>query len=204
MEKSFTKLTSIKQNANIHFGGLVRKKEPDSEIWQRFKEGDKAAFKEIYNLYVQDLFDYGVKIDGNRDLVKDCIQELFLELWKSKQKLARVNSIKLYLFKALRWKIIHYKKKASTLDYISPYEAERPQMAEDSCEQQMIDAQTEQAVNRSLASAFDNLPERQKEVIKLIYYEKLTYEEVSTIMSINIKSAYTLVWKALGTLKRHL
>jgi RNA polymerase sigma factor (sigma-70 family) len=145
-----------------------------------------------------------MKIVPDDGMVKDCIQELFLDLWRTKSRLAKVSNIKYYLLKALRWKIIHQKTKNDAVHHISPYDAAGQEFAVPSYERQLIDKQTKEADNAALARAFKQLPDRQREVLTLVFYQKLSYEEVSTVMAINVKSIYTLVWKAFNTLKRHM
>ena len=54
----------------------------EAEIWSRFRSGDQDAFADVYNLYVDDLYRYGMKmVDGNRDLVIDAIHDVFVKLY---------------------------------------------------------------------------------------------------------------------------
>jgi RNA polymerase sigma factor (sigma-70 family) len=177
---------------------------PTSDLWQSFQQGDRSAFQHVYRTHVNDLYNYGMKIVPDDGMVKDCIQELFLDLWRTKSRLAKVSNIKYYLLKALRWKIIHQKTKNDAVHHISPYDAAGQEFAVPSYERQLIDKQTKEADNAALARAFKQLPDRQREVLTLVFYQKLSYEEVSTVMAINVKSIYTLVWKAFNTLKRHM
>jgi len=45
---------------------------------------------------------------------------------------------------------------------------------------------------------------RQKQVIHLLFFEQIAYEEVSKLMGINLRSVYTLAWKAIANLKKHI
>jgi DNA-directed RNA polymerase specialized sigma24 family protein len=80
----------------------------DLEIWQSFKKGDKIAFAKIYQLHAKSLLNYGVtlRISSNLSVVEDCIQDLFLELWQSRENLADTDAIKFYLFRALKNKLM--------------------------------------------------------------------------------------------------
>jgi DNA-directed RNA polymerase specialized sigma24 family protein len=55
-------------------------------IWESFKAGNKEAFAQLYNQYVQVLFRYGTKLCPFDDLVKDAIQEVFLDLYQNVKK----------------------------------------------------------------------------------------------------------------------
>ncbi|WP_231561541.1 RNA polymerase sigma factor [Sphingobacterium sp. T2] len=65
--------------------------------WQKFIDGDIESFQKIYTTYVDDLFDYGMNICGDKELVLDCIHDLFVRLFDNKRIAKKVN-IKFYLF----------------------------------------------------------------------------------------------------------
>ena len=69
---------------------------------KRFLKGDDRAYTELYNLYIDDLFAYGMHFTTNRESVKDCIQEVFISLYKDRSKQRKVNNIKSYLFVSLK------------------------------------------------------------------------------------------------------
>ena len=71
-------------------------------LWKRFLKGDDRAYTELYNLYIDDLFAYGMHFTTNRESVKDCIQEVFISLYKDRSKQRKVNNIKSYLFVSLK------------------------------------------------------------------------------------------------------
>src|SRR6186997_234752 len=56
--------------------------------WERMTGGDQIAFINIYQSNYPSLLTYGFTLTANLELTKDCIQEMFLELWK---KHATVN-----------------------------------------------------------------------------------------------------------------
>jgi hypothetical protein len=51
----------------------------DQELWSAFKEGDRLAFSAIYQRHFRKLVSYGLKISADKDLAKDCVQDLFVE-----------------------------------------------------------------------------------------------------------------------------
>jgi hypothetical protein len=78
----------------------------DYQLWQAFKAGSKPAFDHLYEAYFSALYGYGTRLCGDRELVKDCIQTLFVELWHHRTQVADVRCIKYYLYRCLRRKII--------------------------------------------------------------------------------------------------
>ncbi len=177
---------------------------PDTEIWQDFKQGREAAFTFMYSQYVGVLYNYGRHISSDEDLVKDCIQNLFVELWNNKDRLGDTNSIKYYLFTSLRRKIVdelmarrkHYTEDELSEEYsfelVLPYEAN------------IITDQASLEQKKALLQAINTLTKRQKEALFLLYYDNLSYEEAASIMQLKIRTVYNLIHTAVEALRKNM
>ena len=55
--------------------------------WKLFLEGDDQAYSWIYTHYIQVLYNYGLQITPDSEIVKDCIQDVFVKIYKAKKKL---------------------------------------------------------------------------------------------------------------------
>jgi DNA-directed RNA polymerase specialized sigma24 family protein len=84
----------------------VENKEDERLIWSRFLKGDNQVLSLIYLQHSNALFDYGCRFTVDRDLVKDCIQEVFCSLIRNRSSLGETDNIRLYLLKSLKRKII--------------------------------------------------------------------------------------------------
>jgi RNA polymerase sigma factor (sigma-70 family) len=174
----------------------------DEEIWEAIRNDDKDAFTFIYNKYVQSLYDYGMKLHFDDDFVTEGIQNLFIEIWQRRKNKSNIKNTKLYLLKSLRYKIfrnINKDKKANYLslsdvkidvDIISPYESS------------LIENEINTERKFKIASQISNLPGQQREIINLLFYQDYTYMEISELMGINLRSVYTLAWKAISRLRK--
>lgn len=181
---------------------LVINHDLEKEWWHMLKNGDRTVLSKIYAAFVSPMFGYGMSIIADRELIKDCIQDVFIDLWKYRANLSDTVNIKFYLFKSLRNRIYTFtlkEKKKKDLDKQSQEALLIP-----SYEDTLINDQREEGTQRKIANAIEHLPLRQKEVIRHIYFENLSYEETSGLMEINIRSVYTLTWKALSTLRKSL
>jgi RNA polymerase sigma factor (sigma-70 family) len=174
------------------------------ELWLGLKSGDKQAFEQLYRKYIKVLFKLGVSITGDADFVQDCIQELFIDLWKYRENIKPTDNVKLYLFRSLSNKINKEKKKAlkwneRQLQAVAgnPYRLE-------SVETTIVNVQREEVLQKKLANSLKELPIRQSEVIQYLFFENLSYEESAKLMGINLRSVYTLAWKALSALKKSI
>lgn len=88
------------------------------KVWNQFKSGDQSAFDEIYSDYVDILYNFGLKLTSDQDLVKDAIQDLFINLYRYNINIQKPESIEFYLFKSLKRLIIKKLKRKNNLDEI--------------------------------------------------------------------------------------
>ncbi len=174
----------------------------EEELWSRFQKDSKQAFETIYTSYFAILYHYGHHIITDEELVKDCIQTLFIELWKSRRTLSHTTSIKFYLLKAMRRKVYQsLRKESKYTTYVS--DEDEADIAF-SPELDLINQQTVYDQRIALHRAIGLLSHRQKEAITLLYIEELSYSEISSVMAIKVRTVYNLVHTALESLRKHL
>ncbi|WKN44217.1 RNA polymerase sigma factor [Tunicatimonas pelagia] len=175
--------------------------EEDRDLWEDFANGSHQAFSTIYEWYSEELYSYGRHITSDNELVKDSIQDLFIDLWKRKEHLSAVHSLRFYLFKALRRIIV--KKLTHQRNSIDEFSDENAQII---YPQEYFRIQQEANTERKqvLVATIKQLSKRQREVVYLLFYENLSHQEVAYLMGISIDSVYTLTWKAIKAMKRHL
>jgi len=173
--------------------------EKDITLWNQFKNGDEDSFTVLFRNYYSGLFNYGCKITTDTELVKDCIQELFLEIWRSAGK-ADIISFKAYIFKAFKFKLIRLITKNNKVKSLSSNGEENT--FELSHENFIIDKELGSAKREKVLQALQELSPRQKEIIYLKFYLNLSYEEVSEIMQINYQAARNLIYQAIKVMKK--
>ena len=175
----------------------------NASIWENFKAGDKEAFALLYNQHVQTLFHYGTKISPEEELVKDAIQEIFIDLYlKRKNNNADPQNLKFYLILALKRNLIKKLKRnrkqineTSRLEFIfePEYCIEKTIIEEEENKEQKI----------RIGQALSQLPPKQKEALYLRFNESLDYPDIAQLMEISIESARKQVYRALKYLREH-
>ena len=169
----------------------------DIELWEAFRKGDKEAFAVLFSRNYETLFRYGSKLTADSELLEDCIQELFIELWQARSA-APVLSVKAYLLKSLKYKLLKvFRQKGK----FRPLTVGNEIAFEWSHEQFLIARQEDEEKKRRVLRALSQLSNRQKEIVYLKYYQNLSYEEVSEIMNINYQVARNLLYQAIKSLK---
>jgi RNA polymerase sigma factor (sigma-70 family) len=170
----------------------------DQERWKLFLGGNKDALSQIFLDFHDDLFNYGMKLAGESDLIKDCIQDLFLKLWKNRSNLDSVQVIKPYLLKSLRHHIqdsIQLRKSRQFVDFESMFEVVY------SHEDFLIGEQITQEVRKKVVGALNQLSPRQREAIYLRYFEDLDFETIGQVMEMNVQSVRNIIHRGMQVMR---
>ncbi len=171
-------------------------------IWDEFRKGSNEALEIIYQDNYPLLYHYGMKFYKDADLVKDLIQELFVELIDSGTKLSRTDNILFYLLRAFRNKVTHHLNEQSRFSKIS--DGFKEFSLTESIETQLIKSETDILSREQIADAIKKLSPKQQEIIYLRFYCDLSYEEISTLFDVNIQTGRNLMSRAISTLKQEL
>jgi RNA polymerase sigma factor (sigma-70 family) len=172
-----------------------------NHLWDRMRSGDPAALQDLYNTYYQYLFGAGFSLSMNRELTKDCIHDLFLSIWLRRKKIPQVVSVGAYLRISLRRKMIDILKQEQLLEYhISDEDYEK----EFSYEEVIVAFQTEQETRQKLEKALSQLTKKQKEVIRLRYYENKSFEEIVQLLNSEPRTIYNHMYEAMKQLRFYI
>ena len=183
---------------------LIHTIQDEDLLWNRFQNGDKVAFHSIYQKYVDKLYNYGTKVCKESSLIKDCIQDLFIDLWTSRESLSNTVRIEYYLFKSLRRKILAKLQKDKKAYLVIQQFVSNEDVEVKSIENEIISETRKFELRSALSKELDKLPERQREILFLIFHQGYTYEESSSLMNVDIKTAYNLAWRGIKKIKSSL
>ena len=70
-----------------------------------FQSGDVSAFSTLYDMHINLLFNYGCKLTTDKELLKDCIHDVFVKLYTKKAELGIIDNFKSYLLISLKNKL---------------------------------------------------------------------------------------------------
>ena len=156
----------------------------DLDLWDAFRNGGKTEYSRIYTRYVDMLYRYGKRLCKDDQIVEDCIQDLFIDLWKFRASIQIKHSLKSYLLTSYRRLLM--KQFDRKMNVIKEEDIAKTLPLEISIEQEIINKQYQKDRLFSLRSAISKLTIRQKEVIYLKFYSNLDYSEIAQIMDISI------------------
>ena len=170
------------------------------EVWEQFIHGDDSCFKAVFDHYYKPMYGYGVKLCDRPELVKDCIQELFRNIWERRDQLTHINSPNVYLFVSIRRKILK-KIKAHRKTDPDLEEVDETDFIQFDKEELIIRDEVKFQQKKKLQQALNQLSNRQREIIYLHYYNGMSYGEIEQILSINRQSVRNHIYRAMETLR---
>lgn len=174
----------------------------DLQLWQRFREGDRVAFEQIIANNYTSLFRFGTRFTKDVGLIEDCLHDLFVYLWEKRASLSATDSIRKYLFKSFRHKMLLELQRVYRRGWVS--EDEAAEMApEQNFQDTLFLLETEQLTTHKIKEAINQLPVRQQEALYLRYFEGLDVDHIAQVMTINRQSVSNHLHKALTFLREH-
>ncbi len=170
-------------------------------LWREYQCGDMFALVTIMQGYYADLYQWGMSLHHERELVKDCIHDVFLKLWKIRESVAVVENVKSYLLVTLKTRILK-ELSGKQFTHFTSLTEEYTFVFEFAEDLKLIDEEFEVYQIKKLNLALNKLPGRQKELIYLRFYQCLSFEQIAEVMSITRQSVYNLFQKSLNSLRK--
>ncbi len=176
-------------------------KDSDRNLWTSFIDGDANALNLLYKQFADALYAFGLRFTEDTELVKDGIQDLFVDLFKYRKTLAPEVNVKSYLFTSLKRKIcLVLKKKAAEANH----SFEVPFLLSSSIEEQIISDEQQSELLLKLNKQLELLPSRQKEALYLRFNAELDYEEIAVVMNVSLETCRTLVYRGVKQLRERM
>jgi len=176
----------------------------DVQLWDQLKSGNELAFGKLLAKYFNPLQNYGYKFVQNEDFVKDCVQEVFIEIWNRRDRISTPDSVRAYLLSCVRKRVVREGYRQRVLKDDEPANLENEgSFVEFSPEWSMIEQESLAETTHRIANALNKLPKRQREVIYLRFYQNLERDEIAAIMDVNPQSVSNLMQVAFKTFREH-
>ncbi|CAM1333399.1 RNA polymerase subunit sigma [Tenacibaculum aestuariivivum] len=179
------------------------KKTSEKILWSLLKDGDLKAYGVLFKKYYTSLYNYGLKISGNKVITEDSIQEFFMYLYEHRENLSDLNVIAPYLFTSYRRFIIKILQKKQKIHMVRDIN-ENIVDIQSSPEELLTNKEFNDFKNKNLHILLNKLPNRQREVLYLKYNCELKTQDISEIMGINYQSVVNNIHKAIKGLREEI
>lgn len=171
---------------------------PETELalLKKAAEGSRDAYAAIYQFFLPKLYHYIYPIIRSKEDTEELLQDIFLNLWERKEELRNVRSLKPYIFRMARNRLMniyeHQKVQRKALNYIFQHTEESSVTAED----HYIYRQYHEVVSNAL----NTLTPKRRQVFEMHTQQDFSHDKIA----VELKISKSMVKKQLYAAKRHV
>ena len=173
----------------------------DIALWNQLRLGDEEAFSSLFERYYSTLVNYGKTLMTGEDRVKDCVQDVFVDIWTYRYKLNEAIVVKAYLLSSVRKRIARLHNREHIFSNIKNIDS-LEFLFDFSIEDRLIAEETTTKKVEQLNKSINQLSDRQKEAIYLRYHQGLSVEQVAEVLNLNYQSTKNLLHRAILQLRK--
>jgi RNA polymerase sigma factor (sigma-70 family) len=177
--------------------------ENEVRYWNALRGGDRSALAWLYEHYLKLLYNYGRKMGVENDALEDALHDLFVDLWRFRQNLSPIISVRFYLYRSLRRKVLRNGTRKKYFTHQGLIIEDTLEMMAPSFEHDMVEAEISDERVHLMKKLLNDLSPRQYEALVLRFYDDLSFEEIASILDMNEQSARNLVQRGLLQLKQY-
>lgn len=182
-----------------NYNNIREREEAAQTLLAAYRQGDQNAFMSLYDMYAEMLLSYGLCITSDKELVKDCVQDVFIKLISKSQDL-QVTKVTSYLLISLRNRLLDEFRRKNHMTETAVEDIRISATVEDVENSYILDESSLNNV-RKVQILMDELTPRQRQVFTLYYIEQRKYEDICDIMQMNYHSVRNLVHRGMLKLR---
>jgi RNA polymerase sigma-70 factor, ECF subfamily len=163
--------------------------------------GDLAAFDRLYEIYAQRVFHYVRTLAVSASLAEEIVGDTMMAVWKGAGTFAHTSRVSTWILGIARHKAVDAKRRAGrhhrevNLDGAADLPHPQESAIEDIHRHDLASL-----MQRALVA----LSTEHQEILRLVFYEELPYEEIALLLSIPENTVKTRVYYAKQHLKQAL
>ena len=173
----------------------------DSELLNMLiNEDDKSAFSELYNRYWDKLFGAAYKRLRDVEAAEEIVQDIFTNLWLRRGELNIKSELPVYLFSAVKYRVINYVHKQAVKKAFEVKGAIVYSELDNSTEETVIANDLRGRIEKHV----NLLPDKCREVYQLSRDQYQSNKDIARQLSISEKTVENQITKALKRLRTSL
>ena len=169
----------------------------DQLLLLQLKSSEVSAMDFLFKTHYEELCRTAFRILADRAAAEDIVQEVFLEIWRSRARLQLTGSFGAYLRRATVNRSLNYLRDRRMI-VTDTDESDADLSA--AVESPVFDIETLE-LQEAIERAIDALPIRCRQVFILNRFEELSAREIAEILGISIKTVENQMTKALKVLR---
>lgn len=180
----------------------------DEELVSRTLGGEEDAFSQLYDRYRRPVYSTACRIIQNSEEALDATQEIFIKLYRSLRTWnPRKAKFSTWLYRLACNHAIDYwrarRRRAESQISDAPGPPVHPLAIDEAIRSPFQELGSKEEVDRIRRCA-DTLPELQKKVFVLRYFEELKLEEIAAMENCSLGTVKTSLFRATQTMRKSL
>lgn len=175
--------------------------ESEADILAAVAMGDQSAFERVYHLYEKRVYQYVYTLVNDQTLAEDIVGETMMAVWRGAGSYSGTSRVSTWIFGIARHKALDALRQTGRRQREVDLDGavDLPSQG-DSPFDDVQRTELKSLTQRALAM----LTSEHREVLRLVFYEELPYDEIATLLSIPENTVKTRVFYAKQQLKRQL
>lgn len=170
-------------------------------LWNRAKSGDTEAFGALYERHVRAVLSFCLWRTGDLESAEDAMATAFLEAWRNRERLELTTESATPLLLGIATNVLrhHWRSSRRHRNALSRLRELRTDLDEDG-ESEAIERVEARRQIRQVGAEIRSLPRREREVLALVAWGELSYEETATALRIPVGTVRSRISRARARL----
>ncbi len=170
--------------------------ENSEKLVQRCKDGERAAFEELFAMYQPRLKYFIRHLNGDGRNSDDMLQDIWLRVIKKIKKLNDVKSFNVWLYRIARNKVYDgFRRKERFVKL-----PEDDEISVSGCDEPVFDADDAKLLHESMKK----LKSHHKEVLTLSFIEQMSYKSIAEVIGCNVGTVRSRIFYAKKSLRKEM
>ena len=183
--------------------------DPDVQLMLKARDGDHAAFRELFRRHSDSLINFVFRFMGNRDRAEELVQDAFLQIFRARARYEPRARFAPYLYRVAtnlclnELRRFEYQGKIDALEEPEADDEEPRGLADDrlpTAEEHVAGVETAERIQKVL----DRLPPNQRSALLLSRVEGLSYQEVAESLDTSVSAVKSLIFRGTQALRDQL
>lgn len=185
--------------------------DPDVALMERVRNGDNAAFRQLFDRHGKGIVNFAYRFVHNRDRAEELAQDVFLQIFRARKRYEPKAKFQTYLYRVATNLCLNEIRRFDYQGKIEPLEGnpvggdpegnrELPDESQVPPEEGVAGRQVQARIEKVLNS----LPEQQKSALLLSRVEGFSYQAVAECLETSESAVKSLIFRATRTLRQKL
>ncbi len=175
----------------------------DFLLFEQIQLGNSKALDGLFKKYYKSLCRFGAMYESNIHIVEEKVDDVFITLWKNRNKLNKINNPKSYIYVILKNNLIKKNEKHQTRQIYQEDQLESSSLYP-SVEDEIIADEQNQINKKIISNILNGIPKRTRQIFEMSRIDGFKYKEISELLDVAPKTVENHIGLALKYICKEL